>query len=82
MRKDSIFCVRMPSSELTALKRVAKERGQTAPEYARRLIAEQLRSDEAARRVREALRAAPRGKLTDEEAMKLADKARHTRHAV
>jgi hypothetical protein len=82
MRKDSVFRLRMPSSEVTALKRVAKERGQAASEYARRLIVEQLHRDEAARRVRQALRSAPRGKLTDEQAMKLADKAKHAERAL
>jgi len=77
MRKDSVFRVRMPTSEVTALKRVARERGQAASEYARRLIAEQVRRDEAARRVREALRGAPKGRLTDEEAMELANEAKH-----
>jgi predicted transcriptional regulator len=81
MRKDSVFRVRMPSSEVAALKRVARERGQAASEYARRLIAEQVRRDEAARRVREALRSAPRGRLTDEEALGLADEAKHAGRA-
>ncbi len=77
MRNDSVFRVRMPSAEVAALKRVAKERGQAASEYARRLIADQVRRDEAARRVRAALRKAPRSILTDEQAMELADEARH-----
>jgi hypothetical protein len=77
MRKDSVFRVRMPGKEVAALKRVAKERGQAASEYARRLISDQVRRDEAARRVGEALRRAPKGKLTDEQAMKLADEAKH-----
>lgn len=77
MRKDSVFRVRMPSAEVAALKRVARSRGQPASEYARRLIVEQVRRDEAARRVREALRRAPRGGLTDEEALRLADEAKH-----
>jgi predicted transcriptional regulator len=79
MRKDSVFRVRMPSSEVAALKRVARERGQPASEYARRLIAEQVRRDEAARRVRETLRGASKGKLTDEEALALANEAKHAR---
>jgi hypothetical protein len=81
MRKDSVFRLRMPSSEVAALKRVARERGQAASEYARRLIAEQVRRDEAARRVRARLRGAPRGRLTDEEALRLANKAKHASRA-
>ncbi len=77
VRKDSIFRVRMASSEVAALKRVAKEKGQAASEYARRLIAEQVRRDEAARRVREALRGASEGKLSNQEAMNLAGEAKH-----
>jgi hypothetical protein len=79
MRKDSVFRVRMPSSEVAALKRVAKERGQAASEYARGLIVEQVRRDEAARRVREALRGAGKGRgaLSDDEALALADQAKH-----
>lgn len=81
MRKDSVFRVRMPSSEVAALKRVAKERGQAASDYARRLIVEQVRRDEAARRVRAALQGAPRARMTDEEALELADEAKHASRA-
>ena len=83
MRKDSVFRVRMPSSVVAALKRVAKERGQSASEYARGLIVEQVRRDEAARRVREALRGGGKGRgtLTDDEALALADEAKHAGRA-
>lgn len=81
MRKDSVFRVRMPRTEVAALKRVARERGQAASEYARRLITEQVRRDEAARRVRAALRAAPKGRLTEEEAIQLANEAKHASRA-
>lgn len=77
MRKDSVFRVRMPGAEVAALKRVARSKGQPASEYARRLIAEQVRRDEAARRVRETLRHAPPGDLTDAQALALADQAKH-----
>ncbi len=77
MRKDSVCRVRMPSAEVAALKRVARAKGQHASEYVRRLIVEQVRRAEGARRVREALRRAPRGGLTDEEALALADEAKH-----
>ena len=77
MRKDSVFRVRMPSAEVAALKRVARAKGQPASDYVRRLIVEQVRRDEAARRVREALRRAPRGDLGDKEALSLADEAKH-----
>jgi hypothetical protein len=81
MRKDSVFRIRMGKGEIAALKRVAKERGQPASEYARRLLGEQVRRDESARLVRSALRKAPRGMLSDEEALTLADEAKHgSRH--
>lgn len=81
MRKDSVFRVRMPSSEVAALKRVAKEHGQPASEYARTLIVEQVARDEAARRVREALRGGRQSRLTDEQGLALADEAKHaSRH--
>jgi len=67
----------MPKGEIAALKRVARDRGQPASDYVRRLISEQVRRDEAARKVRELLKAAPAGDLTDDEAMKLADEAKH-----
>jgi hypothetical protein len=81
MRKDSVFRLRMLTTEVAALKRVARERGQAASEYARRLIAQEVRRDEAARRVRETLRKATRGRLTDEAAMKLANEAKHASRA-
>jgi predicted DNA-binding protein len=77
MRKDRIFRLRMPTAEVTALKRVAKEKGQAASAYVRRVIAEEVRRDDAGRRVREALRSRGKGKLTDAEAMRLADEAKH-----
>lgn len=77
MRKDSLFRVRMPSSEVAALERVAKERGQAASGYARTLIVEQVARDEAARHVREALRGGRQSRLTDDQALALADEAKH-----
>jgi hypothetical protein len=77
MRKDRVFRVRMPSAEVAALKRVARQRGQPASEYARSLIVEQVRRDEVARRVRDALRGARKTRLTDDEALALADEAKH-----
>lgn len=77
MKHDATFRLRMPRAEIAALKRVARDRGQAASDYVRRLISEQVRRDEAARKVRELLKAAPAGDLTDDEAMKLADEAKH-----
>ncbi|MBX7116480.1 MAG: hypothetical protein K1X64_19300 [Myxococcaceae bacterium] len=77
MRKDSVFRVRMGKGEIAALKRVAKERGQPTSEYARRLLGEQVRRDEAARLVRGTLRKARPSSLSDEEALSLADEAKH-----
>lgn len=77
MKHDTTFRLRLPRGELSALKRVARARGQAASDYVRRLIAEQVRRDEAASKVRELLLAAPAGDLSDEEAMRLADEAKH-----
>ncbi len=77
MKHDATFRLRMPRGEIAALKRVARDRGQGASEYVRRLVSEQVRRDEAARKVRELLRAAPAGDLSDEEALRLADEAKH-----
>ena len=77
MKHDATFRLRMPKGEIAALKRVARDRGQAASDYVRRLITEQVRRDEAARKVLELLRAAPAGDLSDEEAMRLADEAKH-----
>lgn len=76
-RKDSVFRVRLPGEQAAALKRVARERGLPASEYARRLIFEQVRRDEATRRVRDALRRARPGRLSDDDALALADEAKH-----
>jgi hypothetical protein len=77
MRKDRVFRLRMPTAEVAALKRVAKDKGEAASAYVRRLVAEQVRRDDAARSVREMLRAARKGRLTDAQAMRLADEAKH-----
>lgn len=77
MKHDAVFRLRMPKGEIAALKRVARSRGQGASEYVRRLVAEQVRREEAARKVRELLEAAPAGPLSDDEAMALADEAKH-----
>jgi hypothetical protein len=77
MKNDAIFRLRLQKGELAALKRVARARGQAASDYVRRVVAEQVRRDEANRKVRELLRAAPAGDLSDEEALRLADEAKH-----
>jgi hypothetical protein len=77
MAKDAVFRMRMPSSALSALQRVAKDKGLPASEYARRMLAEEVGRDESARRVREALRKARRARLDDERALALADEAKH-----
>ncbi|HET9555100.1 MAG TPA: hypothetical protein VFP50_19195 [Anaeromyxobacteraceae bacterium] len=77
MKHDAVFRLRMPKREIAALKRVARERGQAASDYVRRLVAEHVRRDEAAQQVRELLRAAPAAALTDDEALALADEAKH-----
>lgn len=77
MPKNAVFRLRMHGSDLTALQRVAKEKGLAASEYARRLLALEVRRDQSAQRVRNALRTARPGRLDDSAAMALADEARH-----
>lgn len=77
MPKDAVFRMRIPGSALAALQRVAREKGLPASEYARRKLADEVRKDESALRVREALRKAARSRLSDEKAMTLADEAKH-----
>jgi len=77
MDKDRVFRLRMPSGSVAALKRVAKEKGQTASAYVRGIIVQEVGRDDAARRVREALRRAGKTRLTDTEVMRLADEAKH-----
>ena len=77
MDKDRVFRLRMPSGSVAALKRVAKEKGQTASAYVRGIIVQEVGRDDAARRVREPLRRAGKTRLTDTEVMRLADEAKH-----
>ena len=77
MHKDRVFRLRMPGREVAALKRVAKDKGIAASAYARRVIVDEVRRDDAARRIREALRGGAKSRLPDAEAMRLADEAKH-----
>jgi predicted DNA-binding protein len=77
MKNDAIFRLRLPREELEALKRVAKERRQPASDYVRSLIGEQVRRADAVRRLHAMMDAMKPSKMTEEEAMALADEAKH-----
>jgi len=77
MKNDAIFRLRMPREELLALKRVARAYGRPASDYVRSLIGERVKREYAAMRVREMLDAMKPSRMTEEEAMALADEAKH-----
>jgi hypothetical protein len=77
MDKDTVFRFRIPRKQLAALKRVAKAEHKPASEYVRELVWERVRREDAIRRLHAMIDAAPTGDLTDEEAMALADEAKH-----
>jgi predicted DNA-binding protein len=77
MKNDAIFRLRLPRKELEALKRVAKAHGRPASDYVRSLIGDRVKREYAAMRVREMLDAMKPSRMTEEEAMALADEAKH-----
>jgi propanediol dehydratase small subunit len=77
MKNDAIFRLRLPRKELEAIKSVARAHGRPASDYVRSLIGERVKREYAAMRVREMLGAMKPGRMTDEEAMALADEAKH-----
>jgi predicted DNA-binding protein len=77
MKHDAIFRLRLPREELEALKRVAKHHRQPASDYVRELIWEKVKRADAAMRVRAMLDAMEPSDMTEEEAMALADEAKH-----
>ena len=77
MKHDAIFRLRMPREELEALKRVAKDRRQPASDYVRELIWEHVRRADAIRRLHERMDDMEPSTMTEEEAMALADEAKH-----
>ncbi|MFZ5470034.1 MAG: hypothetical protein ACOZIN_11420 [Myxococcota bacterium] len=76
MRKDAVYRVRVPKKTLAAIKKVAKAKGEDASEWGRSILELELRRDLAAMELREQLRTAKPGKLSEEEAMALVEEAK------
>ena len=81
MRKDAVYRMRVPRKTLAAIKRVAAAKGEDASEWGRAIIETELRRDLAAIQLRDQLRAARPGSLTEAEAMDLVDEARRATRA-
>lgn len=77
MKKDTIFRLRMSRKELEAIKRVAKAHRKPASDFVRELVWEHVRKAEAIRRLHAMMDAMPESDLSDDEAMALADEAKH-----
>jgi hypothetical protein len=76
MRKDAVYRMRVPKKTLAAIKRVAAAKGEDASEWGRAIIEVELRRDMAALQLREQLRTAKPGRLTEKKAMDLVAEAR------
>jgi len=72
VRKDAVYRMRVPKKTLAAIKRVAAAKGEDASEWGRAIIETELRRDLAAIQLRDQLRAAKPGGLSEDEAMNLA----------
>jgi len=72
MSKDAVLRLRIAKRTLSAIKRVAKDQNTSASAWAAPILEAELRRDLAAIELREQLRAAPPGKLSEDEAMSLA----------
>ncbi len=81
MRKDAMFRVRVPRKTLAAIKRVAADRKTTASGWATAILEEELARDLAALELRKQIRTAPAGRLTEAEAMRLANEAKRATRA-
>lgn len=81
MRKDAVYRMRVPKRTLAAIKKVAAARGEDASEWGRAIIEAELRRDLAAIQLREQLRAAKPGRLSEKEAMDLALEAQRATRA-
>ena len=81
MRKDAVYRMRVPKRTLAAIKRVAAARGEDASEWGRSIIEIEVRRDLAAIQLREQLRAAKPGSLTEDEAMSLVNQAKRATRA-
>ena len=81
MRKDAVYRMRVPRRTLAAIKRVAAAKGEDASEWGRAIIESELRRDLAAIQLRDQLRAAKPGGLSEDEAMDLVHEARRATRA-
>jgi hypothetical protein len=81
MRKDAVYRMRVPSRTLAAIKKVAAARGEDASEWGRAIIEAELRRDLAAIQLRDQLRAARPGGVSEENAMDLALEAQRAARA-
>ncbi len=81
MRKDAVYRMRVPKRTLAAIKKVAAARGEDASEWGRAIIETELRRDLAAIQLRDQLRAAKPGGLSEDEAMDLALEAQRATRA-
>ena len=81
MRKDAVYRMRVPSRTLAAIKKVAAARGEDASAWGRAIIEAQLRRDLAAIQLRDQLRAARPGRVSEENAMDLALEAQRAARA-
>ncbi len=76
MRKDAVYRMRVPKKTLAAIKKVAAARGEDASEWGRAIIESEVRRDLAALQLRDQLRSARPGSLTEDEAMDLVNEAK------
>lgn len=81
MRKDAVYRVRVPKKTLLAIKRVAKAKGEDASEWGRSILEQELRRDLAAMELREQLRVAKPGRVSEDEAMALVEEAKRATRA-
>jgi hypothetical protein len=81
MRKDAVYRMRVAKRTLAAIKRVAAAKGEDASEWGRAIIETELRRDLAALQLRDQLRGAKSGSLTEDEAMDLVDEAKRATRA-
>ncbi len=81
MRKDAVYRMRVPRKTLAAIKRVAAANGEDASAWGRAIIETELRRDLAAIQLRDQLRAAGPGSLTEDEAVDIVHEARRATRA-
>jgi len=81
MRKDAVYRMRVSSRTLAAIKKVARARGEDASEWGRAIIEAELSRDLAAIQLRDQLRAAKPGGLSEDEAMEASLEAQRATRA-